>query len=406
MYAIEVQNISKVYRLYAKPVDRLKEIITRRPYHQSFVALESISFSIPLGKTLGIIGDNGAGKSTLLKILAGTLTPTSGEIIKRGRVAALLELGAGFHPEFTGRQNIYLNAALLGLSQKEIREREKDIIDFAELRQFIDRPVKTYSSGMYVRLAFSIATTVDPDILIIDEALSVGDQHFQKKCIDRMITFRNNKTIIFCSHSMYLVQELCDKAIWLTNGRMQSYGMTPDVVGAYLNYLENGERKIDTQPEQCGPSLQEVAALPEVIIQDIRVLDSNGNMLDHIEQFQEVVIQIKTKRHGPSLEGHLGIGIIRPNGQLVFGTTTKESGLDPILFEGEQITEFTIPSLTILHGIYQIKAVAADRFTLKHFSELVTGDINIFCKRPELGVFWIEHKWRIPNSKSADSSDQ
>ena len=406
MNALEVQNVSKVYRLYAKPVDRLKELITRRPHHQSFVALENISFSIPFGETLGIIGANGAGKSTLLKILAGTLTPTTGTVVTRGRVAALLELGAGFHPEFTGRQNIYLNASLMGLSKAEIKEREYDIIDFSELENFIDRPVKTYSSGMYVRLAFSIATTVDPDILIIDEALSVGDQHFQKKCIDRMITFRNNKTIIFCSHSMYLINELCSQAIWLANGRMQSYGMTPDVVGAYLGYLENGEREIDTQHERCELSLQKTTAFPEVIIQDIRVLDSNGNTLDRIEQFQEVVIQVKTKRHGPSLEGHLGIGIIRPNGQLVFGTTTKESGLGPILFEGEQITEFIIPSLTILYGTYQIKAVTADRFTLKYFSELVTGDLNIFCDRPELGVFWIEHKWRIPNPKSADFSDQ
>nr|HDN01026.1 ABC transporter ATP-binding protein [Deltaproteobacteria bacterium] len=405
MYALEVQNISKVYRLYTKPVDRLKEIVTRRPRHKSFFALKDISFSIPFGKTLGVIGDNGAGKSTLLKILAGTLSPTSGEIIKRGRVAALLELGAGFHPEFTGRQNIYLNAALLGLSREEISVREEDIIDFAELRQFIDQPVKTYSTGMYVRLAFSIATTVDPDILIIDEALSVGDQHFQKKCIDRMMAFRNSKTIIFCSHSMYLINELCSQAIWLTDGVIQSYGMTSDVVGAYLNYLDSREGKIDTKTERYELSPQEAAALPEVIIQDIRVFDSNGNMLDRIEQFHEVVIQIKTKRHGPSLEGHLGIGIVRPDGQLIFGTTTKESGLDPILFEGEQITEFIIPSLTILHGIYQIKAVVADRFTLKYFSEFVSEYINIFCKRPEMGVFWIEHKWRILNSKNADSSD-
>ena len=396
MNAIEVQNISKVYRLYAKPVDRLKELITRRPHHQSFVALENISFSIPLGETLGIIGDNGAGKSTLLKLLAGTLTPTNGKVIKRGRVAALLELGAGFHPEFTGRQNIYLNASLMGLSEAEIKEREHDIIDFSELGNFIDRPVKTYSSGMYVRLAFSIATTVDPDILIIDEALSVGDQHFQKKCIDRMVHFRKaGKTILFCSHSMYLVEELCRQAIWLANGRMQNYGATPDVIGAYLAYLENmGNGAIGKEERPSANS----SALPEVLIEHVHILDSHGKTLEHIGKSQDVVIQVKTKRVGLPLEGHIGIGIMRADGQLVFGTSTKLAGLKPILFTDEQVTELVIPSLPLLYGTYQVKTAVADQYTLRCFGEHITNPISISCARPELGMFWMEHDWRIPTT--------
>jgi len=217
--AIEARNLTKNYQVYLRPFDRLKEAVLRRPCHDLVEALTDVSFEVPEGGTLGIIGENGAGKSTLLKILAGTARQTFGQMVKRGRMAALLELGSGFHPEFSGRQNIYLNAALLGLKEKEIREREEAIIAFSELEQAIDRPVKTYSSGMYVRLAFSIATSVDPEILIIDEALSVGDQRFQQKCVDRMMNFRKaNKTLIICTHSMYMINELCSHAIWLKTG--------------------------------------------------------------------------------------------------------------------------------------------------------------------------------------------
>jgi len=233
--AIEAQGLTKNYQVYRRPFDRLKESALRRPCHDRIEALTDVTFEVPEGGTLGIIGENGAGKSTLLKILAGTVRPTSGHLVNRGRVAALLELGSGFHPEFSGRQNIYLNAALLGLKEKEIREREASIIAFSELENAIDRPVKTYSSGMYVRLAFSIATSVDPQILIIDEALSVGDQRFQQKCVDRMMNFRNaNKTLIICTHSMYMINELCSHTLWLKNGRTCLLGKTSSVVSSYL----------------------------------------------------------------------------------------------------------------------------------------------------------------------------
>jgi len=231
LYAVKAAKLTKHYRVYNRPFERLKEAITRRPCHQVVKALDDVSFQVPFGGTLGIIGENGAGKSTLLKIMAGTLTPTSGEMVKRGRAAALLELGSGYHPEFSGRENIYLNAALLGLTEKEIKEREGAIIEFAELEDVIDRPVKTYSTGMYLRLGFSIAVSVNPELLIVDEALSVGDQRFQQKCVDRMIGFRkSNKTIIICSHSLYLVNELCAMTIWLRKGRVCRFGETSKVV--------------------------------------------------------------------------------------------------------------------------------------------------------------------------------
>ncbi len=404
--SIEVNGLNKTFRLYHKPADRLRELLFRRSFHKEFKALEDISFFVSRGESLGIIGDNGAGKSTLLKILAGTLTPTSGSVRVDGRAAALLELGAGFHPEFTGRQNIYLNASLMGLTEAEIKEREQDIIEFSELGKFIDQPVKTYSSGMYLRLAFSIATSVDPEILIIDEALSVGDQYFQQKCIKRMASFKERKkTIVFCSHSMYLVQELCNQALWLNNGRLEAHGDSATVVGAYLTFQENrAQGLVVDQGVENGAGIARKPSLPEIIVQEVLVLDSSGKEITRIEQFQEVTVRVKTRRPGPPLEGHLAVGILRPDGQLVFGTTTKEAGLEPIIFSGEQITELRIPSMPLLYGCYQIKALATDVVGLICYSEKSTEELTFHCERPELGVFWIDHHWKVPGDRQASAS--
>ena len=242
--AIRVAHMSKCYHMYAQPGDRLKQAfaslasqlfgLQTTPYFREFWSLKDVSFEVKKGETLGIIGRNGAGKSTLLQILCGTLTPTSGTVQTFGRVAALLELGAGFNPEFTGRENIVMNASVLGLTDLEINDRIEDIIAFADIGPFIDQPVKTYSSGMYVRLAFSIATSVDPDILVIDEALSVGDGSFARKSFDRIIALRDaGKTILFCSHSLYQVEAICDRVVWLDGGQVQVMGEPAKAIVAY-----------------------------------------------------------------------------------------------------------------------------------------------------------------------------
>lgn len=244
--AISVKNLGKCYQLYAQPHDRLKQFLWRgrRQYFREFWALRDASFEVMPGEVLGIIGCNGAGKSTLLQLVCGTLTPSCGEIFVRGRVAALLELGAGFNPEFSGRENVFMSAAILGLSHKEISARFDDIVDFSGIRDFIDQPVKTYSSGMYVRLAFSIATSVDPDILVIDEALSVGDGAFARKSFDRIMGLKNaGKTILFCSHSLYQVEALCDRAIWLNHGKIEQIGTPAQAVVAYNDFLNRSESK-------------------------------------------------------------------------------------------------------------------------------------------------------------------
>ena len=219
MIAIDAYDLGKGYRHYARPVDSLKELVLRRPLHETNWALRSASFQVPRGGTLGVIGANGAGKSTLLKLLAGTLQPSEGRLRVDGRVSAILELGSGFHPEFSGLDNVRMGCAMLGLSAAETRERLPEILDFSELGEAVHRPVKTYSSGMYVRLAFAVVTSVDPDVLIVDEALSVGDQHFQKKSLSRMRGFiEQGKTVVFCSHNLYQVKSLCDQALWLDRG--------------------------------------------------------------------------------------------------------------------------------------------------------------------------------------------
>ena len=393
MYALEIRNISKIFRIYPKPVDRLKEILFRRSFHQEFIALEGVSFPVPIGQTVGIIGDNGAGKSTLLKILAGTLTPTSGEIIKRGRVAALLELGAGFHPEFTGRQNIYLNAALLGLSQQEIRGREKDIIDFAELREFIDRPVKTYSSGMYVRLAFSIATTVDPDILIIDEALSVGDQHFQKKCIDRMITFRKNKTIIFCSHSMYHVNQLCSMALWLDSGRIRMQGTVTDITSAYENYNRN---KISVQAQAV--SRQTANNAPPIFLREISLNGEKKGVTLNTGDDLLVGLSYESSSQRPFW---LAVGIRRNDGLICHAVSMVRDMAKPIHGPGSGTVYLRYNGIPFLHGEYIVNGSVLDEYGLHLYDNKESAPIIINAPstwEQEIGLLHLNYHWELPAS--------
>ena len=255
-----VANLGKEYRLYDSPRQRLKALLTGRHLHRSHWALQEVSFNLHQGQCLGVIGDNGAGKSSLLKLLAGSLQPSTGSITRSGRLTAILELGAGFHPDFTGRQNLYFGGSLIGISAAEMALLEQSIIDFSELGEAIDRPVKTYSSGMTVRLAFALVTAVEPQLLIIDEALAVGDQHFQKKCVERIEFFRNHGcTILFCSHSLYHVQQLCDTTLWLKGGKVQAYGPTLEVLAAYEVHVRAQERGDAAQPAHATPALAATA---------------------------------------------------------------------------------------------------------------------------------------------------
>ncbi len=248
-------NLSKVYRLYPAPRDRFLEVVTGRPRHVEVHALSDVSGGIDRGAVLGVIGENGSGKSTLFKILAGTTAATSGSVSLPGRVASILELGTAFHPEDSGRRNVILQAALAGLSREEVAAALPEIEAFAELGDFFDRPVKTYSSGMQMRLAFSVATAVLPDVILLDEALAVGDGRFQKKCVDRIFELKaSGKTIFFCSHAMYFVSTLCDRALWLNAGRVAAEGDAQGVVLEYERFLARKDAAVDHHPRPPADS--------------------------------------------------------------------------------------------------------------------------------------------------------
>ena len=281
--AISVQNLSKCYQIYENPRDRLKQFVMPRmhriagnkpkQYFSEFWALKDVSFEIKKGETVGIIGRNGSGKSTLLQMICGTLNPTSGSVQTNGRIAALLELGSGFNPEFTGRENVYLNAAVLGLTEEEVDARFDDIAAFADIGQFIEQPVKTYSSGMLVRLAFAVQSTVDPDILIVDEALAVGDERFQRKCFARLEDLKNNgSSILFVSHSPQSIIELCDKTLFLDFGLRLMYDKAPKAIRAYqkLIYAPVEEQK--------------------KLVQEYRLTDASGEFTENINQTQSIGI--------------------------------------------------------------------------------------------------------------------
>jgi ABC-type polysaccharide/polyol phosphate transport system ATPase subunit len=350
MNVITSEKIRKIYRLYGKPSDKLKEIILRRPFHKEFTALDNITFSVRRGETLGIIGDNGAGKSTLLKILSRTLTPTSGHFEVRGKVSSLLELGTGFHSEFSGIDNIYFYGSLRGMDSNFMKRKIDEIVAFSELGDFINYPIRTYSSGMYVRLAFSVATAIDPDILIIDEALSVGDQYFQKKCLEKMADFKKHgKTIIFCSHDTYQIKTFCDNTLWLHHGEIRMYGTTSDVVDSYTSYglMKIGNSRTDES------TISETNGIKSsfVFINDLSVTQNmNTNMS----------IQFKVRSLEP-FEGHLGWAILRKDKLEVAFATTKMQGKESILFDDTRDVSITVENLNINSGVYMVFVGIFDR---------------------------------------------
>ncbi|MBE0557421.1 MAG: ABC transporter ATP-binding protein [Proteobacteria bacterium] len=253
-FAIRADNLGKCYQIYEQPLDRLKQSLwrTRRRFYREFWALRECSFEIKKGETVGIIGSNGSGKSTLLQIICGTLNPTEGELGVNGQIAALLELGAGFNPEFTGRENVYMSAAIMGISRAEIESRYGRIAAFADIGSFIEQPVKTYSSGMYVRLAFAVAVNVSPDILVVDEALAVGDARFQQKCMAKIRSFCQTGTVIFVSHDTAAVTELCSRAIWVESGRIRMDGPPKYVVEKYLQFMYEGDGGFEAPAVKCA----------------------------------------------------------------------------------------------------------------------------------------------------------
>jgi len=400
MFAIEAQYLSKAYRIYANPKDRLKEYFARgrRTYHQDFWALRGVSFRAGVGSTVGVIGDNGAGKSTLLQLVAGILRPTSGSVATRGRISTILELGAGFNPEFTGRENAMMSGTIMGISPKEMERRFPEIAAFAEIGDFIDRPVKIYSTGMYVRVAFAVAISVDPDLLIVDEALSVGDQYFQKRCIDRIEVFRKaGKTILFCSHNLYQIRLICDEAIWLKDGQVAQAGDASRVVAAYENYLR--ERELPKTERAAVAS--ELKAFPWVS----RVVLAQGDDPAERDQFMtgdDLVITVEYQVPHPPTVVHVGIILFRNDGIQCFGTGTHVAGVKPPTSSGS--VRMRIPRLPLMSGDYAVTVYLLDEHGLHVYDHREREfKFQVVQNLKALGLCYLDHRWELEVPPGAES---
>ena len=358
MSLISFQGVSKSYPIYASPRDRLKELLTfnRRRCHEDFWALRDITFEVERGETFCIVGENGSGKSTLLQIVAGILAPTSGRVDVRGRVSALLELGSGFNPEFTGRDNVYLNAAILGFSTPEIDRIFPRIEAFAEIGSFIDQPVKTYSSGMLVRLAFAVAIHMEPEILIVDEALAVGDIYFRQRCMRKVHELRSRGiTILFVSHAVGDVKALGDRTMWLDGGRIRAIGDTDHVVSQYLAAMVEKDTAYLRLRQRETPAREETVTAPEVVteipnidhrygdgraeILGIAVLDPYGRKLGLLQPGEPIVVRISVKAHDHLAQPNVGFMFRNHLGMDFSGTnTTREGFVLPPMIPGDVYT--------------------------------------------------------------------
>jgi lipopolysaccharide transport system ATP-binding protein len=324
MSAITVSHLGKAYKQYSNRWTRLLEWLRpSKQYHRLKWVMQDVSFTVNPGESLGIIGINGAGKSTLLKMITGTTAPTTGSIHLSGRVAALLELGMGFHPEFTGRQNIYISGQLLGMTHHEITRCIPDIVAFAEIGDYLDQPVRVYSSGMQMRLAFSVATAVRPDILIIDEALSVGDAYFQHKSFDRIREFKQQgTTLLIVSHDKQAIQSICDRALLINAGRVELEGKPEEVMDYYNALLANHQTQSIRQEKIAGDWVQTISGTGEAVVEDIYLLNSANERIEHIDVGQRVTLCVKVRANQDIPRLVLGYGIKDRLGQVIFGSNT------------------------------------------------------------------------------------
>ncbi|HEX7355889.1 MAG TPA: ABC transporter ATP-binding protein [Mycobacteriales bacterium] len=353
--AVVVDGVSKSFRLYHERNGSLKAALMRggRARYEEFPALSDVSLQIPQGSTFGLMGVNGSGKSTLLKCIANILRPDSGTILTAGKLAALLELGSGFHPELSGRENIFLNGSILGLSRSDLDARFDDIVGFAGVETFIDQPVKNYSSGMYVRLGFSIAINVDPDVLLVDEVLAVGDQEFQDKCAAKFAEFkRNGKTVILVSHALGSMRQMCDEVAWLDAGKVVDVGPPDLVIDRYIDVGHHAEEGKDGS-RRWGTG--------EVTVTDVAVLDAHGNPTTSVHTSDEASIRVRYDAHQPVADPLFGLTIQTREGTVIWMQDTGHAKLDIPLVDGRGEVLFHVPNMMLLPNHYDLNVSVQDR---------------------------------------------
>ena len=401
--ALVAQGLSKAYQMYSKPIHRLWDLILPGKRSTDFWAVRDVYLDIPRGSTVGIIGENGAGKSTLLKLLTGITQPTEGSLSVNGRVASLLELGAGFHPEFSGRENIFLNCSILGMSDEEIEERYPSIVEFSELGDFIERPVKTYSSGMYVRLGFAVASSVDPDILMIDEALAVGDEHFKGKCINRLNEFQEQgKTTIFVSHDMGAVKSMCQWVVLMDQGKVLEQGTAEKVADEYLKRAHaRGNERMSSLNR--GTSEYPRWGTGEVEITSVEMVGADGRETLVFDVDAPFRVRLRYKAHQDCREPVFGLGIYRSDGTYVNGSNHhwRETPIVihamPAGEEGE--VEMRFERMPLLAGQYYLTAFLYDHSkpaptAIDHREHVTTFEV-VDARRLQHGMLFLPTQWAV-----------
>jgi len=441
-HAIDLSGVTKIYRRYSgRQFATLKSALLQRSIlrdlrpDETFPALTDVSFNVPKGITYGVIGRNGSGKSTALKLVAGITKPTSGSVVVNGRVSALIELGAGFHPEISGRENVFINGIMLGLTKREIAARFDEIVEFAELKEFIDAPVKTYSSGMYMRLGFAVAIHVNPDVLLVDEVLAVGDEGFTHKCLDKFAEFRRlGKTILLVTHSLGLVERFCDQALWLDHGRVQAQGDPRRVIDAYLASVEKSEdaQLAAATAKAVAAASHESAAGPppplpaeppgpqtaqpdgelknmfeavegrwgsrEIEITDVALLDKSGQRSFVFHSGDPMAVRLKVTAHSPAVDFVFGLSLFNADGVCCYGTNTFIEEMDPEGLEGEAEVTLSIDSLDLVEGTYKLDVAVhtCDGYPYDYHRLLYT--FRVKSRTPDVGIYRPHHHWSFSPS--------
>jgi ABC-type polysaccharide/polyol phosphate transport system ATPase subunit len=434
--AIQLANASKVYRRYSRrhQFSTLKSALLSRSLirdlrpDETFPAVKDVTINVARGRTLGVIGRNGSGKSTLLKLVAGITKPTSGSVHVNGRISALIELGAGFHPEISGRENVFINGIMLGLTKREVARRFDEIVEFAELQDFIDAPVKTYSSGMYMRLGFAVAIHVDPDVLLVDEVLAVGDEGFTHKCLDKFAEFkRRGKTILLVTHSLGLVERFCDEALWMDAGSVKATGDPKRVVGAYITDVEASEEqqlaasdaKAQESAVAVSPDEPASAVLPdhpietaegpadmfrategrwgsrEIEITDVQLSGPDGSGAHVFQSGQPLTVRIRLRSPLENDDFVIGIGIFNAEGVCCYGTNTHIEDFQPVRILGDAEAAFSIGSLDLVEGTYKLDVAVhkLDGYPYDYHRLLYT--FRVKSRTKDVGIFRPRHEWRF-----------
>jgi len=439
MFAIEATGVTKVYRRFGnrRQFATLKSALLSgtvlrdlRP-DETFAAVSNVSFRVKSGATYGIIGRNGSGKSTMLKLVAGITKPTEGTIDVQGRISALIELGAGFHPEISGRENVFINGIMLGLSKREVARRFDEIVEFAELQDFIDAPVKTYSSGMYMRLGFAVAINVDPDVLLIDEVLAVGDESFTHKCLDKFAEFRKRgKTVLLVTHSLNLVEKFCDEVLWLDAGRIRGEGDPRRVVSAYISDVAKAEEKhlaaADAKARVAAQSSggeappmpaaeaqapaeaggQEPASDPnkptdgrwgtrDVEITEVALLDQAGEVKHVFQSGEPAAVRLRVRALREVKDFVFGVGLFNAEGFCVYGTNTDIEEFLPESIEGEGTVTFRIDGLDLVEGTYKLDVAAHRRDGAPYDYHRSLYTFRVKSRIKDVGIHRPRHAWEF-----------